>query len=524
MSLRDEPTKPIRIRRRQPNGVRTEENHRQLALLPTPAQRCSDDLEAISGQTLWMAVWLPHLALDVLAQTGFSRTEPLIVVEDGAHPRVHDGNRSARRAGVRPGMVLADALTILNSPAVFDYRPELMHSHLETLSTILLQFSDHVCPEPQQQRILLEIGRSLQLFQGLQALCRRVRETLQHLGYSPCISVAHAPAAARLLVGLRNSQCPIGHDAARRILSPLPLAALPLPAATTQALRDVGLSRIGDLLRFSRADLALRYGNTLPKLLDRLLGHAPETLPRFQPPEHPDFRLDFDQETTSSEALKFPLKRLLLQMEQTLYARHRTVQCLELQMMHSEGRTSMILERSQPGHRAEAWLELWNIRLSRQELPAPVRGIRLTATRLLSITENVPDLFGSSRDDAESNGFLARIRARLGDRAVLHFAPTLHPLPELAQIERPAEATGSEPVPMITPAQRAPGTALWIHPSQPCVRPVSPVWLGRLEGGWWLDGNDQRRDYARARDRQGRLRWVFQDLRNHHWHTQGFWG
>lgn len=522
MPLRDEPTKPLRIRR-HPGGFGTGDPG-QLALLPTPAQPASGNPEPVSGQALWMAVWLPHLALDALAQTGSSRTEPLIVVEAGPRPRIHDGNRAARQAGVGPGMALADALAVLNAPAVFDYCPELMHSHLETLSTILLQFSDHVCPEPEQQRILLEIGRSLRLFRGLEALHGQIRQTLRALGYSPAIGVARTPAAARLLAGVRNSRHPVEHDALRRVLSPLPLTALPLPGEAIDALRDVGLHRIGDLLRFPRADLALRYGDALPKLLDRLLGAAPETLPRFQPPEHPSFRLDFDQEVTSSEALRFPLKRLLLQLEQALYARHRTVQHLELQLAHREGRTTMTLERSQPGHRAEPWLELWNIRLSRQALPAPVRGICLAATRLLPVTGNAPDLFGSSRDTVEGNGFLARIRARLGDNAVLRFAPTLHPLPEGAQIERPTDTTASHQASAVTPAQRAPGAALWIHPPRSCPPPVSVEWLGRLEGGWWLDGNDQRRDYARTHDHLGRICWVFRDLRSGQWHTQGFWG
>ncbi len=519
MPPRDESTKP----RRHPRGIETG-NSGQLALLPAPAQPTSGDPEPVSGHALWMAVWLPHLALDALAQTGSSRTEPLIVVEDGPRPRVHDGNRAARRAGVSPGMALADALAVLNAPAVFDYRPEIMRGHLETLSSILLQFSDHVCPEPEQQRILIEIGRSLRLFQGLDALCHKVRETLRCLGYSPSIGVAGTPAAARLLAGLRNSQRPVEHDALRQILAPLSLTTLPLPGATIDALRDIGLSRIGDLLRFPRADLALRYGNALPKLLDRLLGHAPETLPRFQPPEHPSFLLEFDQEVASSEALRFPLKRLLLQMEQALYARHRTVQHLELLLAHREGQTAMTLERSHPGHRAEPWLELWNIRLSRQVLPAPVRSMRLTATRLLAVTGNASDLFGSNIDTSEGNGFLARIRARLGDNAVLRFVPTLHPLPEWAQTERQPETTGPNTTSVITPAQRAPGTALWIQPPKPCPPPASPEWLGRLEGGWWLDGNDQRRDYARAHDRRGRLRWIFRDLRSGQWHIQGFWG
>jgi len=521
---------------------RTEAAGAQLTLLPPvpatadPALRPKSRLEPIpastpepapapvSSQPLWMAVWLPHLALDTLVQTGSAQPGPLIIVEDAARPRVHDGNRAARRAGVRPGMALAEALAVLNAPVVVDYEPETVQQHLQTLSTVLLQFSDHVCPEPGQQRILLETGRSLRLFRGLEALEQRVGDTLRQLGYSPRIGGARTPAMARLLAGLGHPERPRDRDGLRRVLTPLPLAALPLPAADIAALRGIGMTRIGELLRLPRGDLALRYGTRLPRLLDHLLGDVPEAMPRFQPPENPSFQLEFDQEVRSTGALRFPLKRLLLQLEQVLRARHRGVQGLELQLLHREAETRLNLERSHPGSRAEEWLELWSIRLSRVSLPAPVRGMRLHAARLLPVAGDISGLFGNPGGTRDETGFLTRLRARLGDEAILRFVPTLHPLPEQAQEAWTSEAPPPAAPASATPAQRAAGAALWLHPLQPCPPPGSQAWLGRMEGGWWAGGNDQRRDYALARDHQGRLCWVFQDLRSGQWRLQGFWG
>jgi len=471
-----------------------------------------------------MAVWLPHLALDTLVQTGSAQPGPLIIVEDAARPRVHDGNRAARRAGVRPGMALAEALAVLNAPIVVDYEPETVQQHLRTLSSVLLQFSDHVCPEPGQQRILLETGRSLRLFRGLEALEQRVEGTLRQLGYSPRIGSARTPAMARLLAGLGHPERPRDRDGLRRVLTPLPLAALPLPAADIAALRGIGLTRIGELLRLPRSDLALRYGTRLPRLLDHLLGDVPEAMPRFHPPDNPSFQLEFDQEVRSTGALRFPLKRLLLQLEQVLRARHRGVQGLELQLLHRDAETRLTLERSHPGSRAEEWLELWSIRLSRVSLPAPVRGMRLHAARLLPVAGDMSGLFGSPGGARDETGFLTRLRARLGDEAVLRFVPTLHPLPEQAQEAWTSEAPPPAAPTSATPAQCAAGAALWLQPLQPCPPPDSHAWLGRTEGGWWAGGNDQRRDYALARDHQGRLCWVFQDLRSGQWRLQGFWG
>jgi protein ImuB len=509
--------------------LRTEAGGTQLTLLPpVPAPIPNPGTEqkpaAASGQPLWMAVWLPHLALDALVQTGATQPGPLIIVEGTTRPRVHDGNRAARQAGVRPGMALADALAVLNAPVVVDYVPESVREHLQTLASVLLQFSDHVCPEPGQQRILLEAGRSLRLFRGLKALERRVGNTLRQLGYSPRIGGARTPAMARLLAELGHPERPRDRDGLRRVLTPLPLAVLPLPAADIAALRGIGLTRIGELLRLPRADLALRYGTRLPELLDRLLGDVPEAMPRFQPPDNPSFRLEFDHEVTATGALRFPLKRLLLQLEQVLRVRHRGVQGLELRLLHRDTETRLTLERSRPGSRAEEWLELWSIRLSRTTLPAPVRGLRLQPARLLPITGDVSGLFGSPGGARDETGFLTRLRARLGDGAVLRFVSTLYPLPEQAQEEWISETPPPAAPFAATPAQRAAGAALWLRPLQPCPPPGSHEWLGRMEGGWWADGNDQRRDYALARDSQGRLWWVFRDLRSGQWQLQGFWG
>lgn len=41
----------------------------------------------------------------------------------------------------------------------------------------------------------------------------------------------------------------------------------------------------------------------------------------------------------------------------------------------------------------------------------------------------------------------------------------------------------------------------------------------RIESGWW-DGEEHRRDYYRARDRQGRECWLFQAAEG--WFLQGF--
>lgn len=480
------------------------------------------------ARDLWMAVWLPHLALDTLAQTGTMQTDPLLISENPVSPRVHDANRAARRAGVRVGMPLADALAILSAPRVIEYAEQSTVLQLQTLASILLQFSDHVAPQAPQPCVLLEVGRSLRLFGGIDALRAKVAQTLRQLGYSVRLGLAATPAAARVLAQTGNVAIPRDRASLRQVIGRISLAALPPEVLQGSSFRDMGLQRIGDLYRLPREDLALRYGAGLLHTLDQWLGVKPEVVHRFEPPETPSLRLDFDHEITTTGALRFPLKRLLLQLEQVLRSRQQGVQRLDLHLLHHAGESHQVLECGEPTGSAQRWLELWMLRLAVTQLSAPVRGMRLRVTALLPLGGRAGRLLPGITGDAGSmQNLVARLRARLGPQAVQWFEPTLQPLPEDAQIGVHPEGTQASrllPKRYPTESQKVAGSALWLRPLQPYREISGAQWVGRLEGGWWARGQDQRRDYALVRDANGRLCWVFRELRSGQWQLQGYWG
>ena len=478
-----------------------------------------------------MAVYLPHLALEALACTEPARARlaqrPLLVVESGSSPCVHAANRAARRAGARPGMALGDALAVLDTPALVEHDPSAMEAQIGMLAAVLLQFSDHVHPEPGHRRILLEVGRSRRLFGSLTALRKQVHETLAELGFRPRIGLAHSPAAARLLAALRNPA--IAEDSAtlRRTLAPIPLAALPLDGPVQESLQAMGLRRLEDLLRLPRAELARRHGPELPDLLDRLLGRRPEILSRFAPAAVLDLSLRLEHEIQATGPLAFPLQRLLRQAEAQLRGLHRSLQDMTLELVHREASTRITLERGQPGIRASEWLSLWQARLDREALPAPVTALRLQALQLLDPPAQGAHLLHDAPSPTAPEDLLpavlARLRARLGEQAIVRLVNRSIPRPEGALSPRHDLDTAMPAVPP-TPGQRVSGAALWLQEPEPTPSPDQPRWLGRLEDGWWDQGHDARRDYAQARDRQGRLLWLYRCLRSGRWYHQGYWG
>ena len=52
----------------------------------------------------------------------------------------------------------------------------------------------------------MEVGASLALFGGLNALRGKLRDGLRMLGYTPCVAIAPTPAAAWLLALARREQ------------------------------------------------------------------------------------------------------------------------------------------------------------------------------------------------------------------------------------------------------------------------------------------------------------------------------
>ena len=94
-------------------------------------------------------------------------------------------------------------------------------------------------------------------------------------------------------------------------LSPLPLAALRLPADTVAGLNRLGLRRIGDVLGTPRAGLARRFGRDLVRRLDQALGVEPEPVSPTRPPLRFAVRLGLPEPIGLEEDVMAGVDRLL---------------------------------------------------------------------------------------------------------------------------------------------------------------------------------------------------------------------
>jgi protein ImuB len=471
-----------------------------------------------SATQLWLALHCPHLALDLLTRGHDPGREQAMAIADGdSHrQRILDCNPAARRAGVRPGMPVGGALGLAAQLFVATRQPRAEQAALERLAARCYRFSSEVTLVPGSAELLLEVGSSSRLFGAPADIARRLEKNLQQLGYHARTGSAPTPEGAR--IAARHDLHVDTAAGLRKHLHTLPLLSLQLEPGQQAALEKMGFRTIGEILRLPRKALGRRLGTAMVDHLDRLTGARPDPRRLWQPPEQFLSVMELAAETINSQALMFPLRRLVVELCGILRARDRGVQLLEFKLRHVQGRESLRLGLQQPTRSEERITLLLRERLERLRLPSPVRRVSLEAKRLLPFDAQHDSLFPDDTAMGVNSvtPLLERLHARLGEQAVIGLRGVQDHRPEhswsVRELDTPAVCTAM------------PHRPVWLFASpQPCHIAEYRMLTGpeRIETGWW-DGQDCRRDYFVVRDPAGRTLWAFHEYKpNPGWYLQG---
>ena len=469
---------------------------------------------------LWIALFLPELSLQI---AGRGASEPsLLAVSDGPsnRPVIVAASNAARQAGVTPGMPLAAARALAGELVAVPRDPAREGEALGSLAGWAGQFTPTVAMEP-HAGLLLEVAGSLKLFGGLAQLLVRIRDGLRQLGYRAALGVAPTPLAAwwlaqarAVLPGVRSCSDPAQ---LRLRLAELPLALLGWPEQTIALFHDLGIKRLGGCLALPREGLARRFGPEFVAMFDRALGVRPDPRPVYAPPESFVSRIELTAEAEDTQALLFPLRRLLSELEGFLRGRGAGVQQLLLIAEHTRHRRSPVpLGLVAPERNSARLLELARERLGRVEFPAPVVALGVRADVLLPYApQNASFLPDAATHTIHWRQLRERLLARLGEEQVFGLQPADDHRPEKAW-RRAGEGSSKVPV------TRSPRPLWLLQPPRPLAkRSDTPDYRGpltllagpeRIEAGWW-DGHVLGRDYYVACNRRGELLWVYREHR-----------
>ena len=463
---------------------------------------------------LWLCIHLPALPLEALAPPP---DEPAGIVEtSGARRRLIALNEAAGKRGLQPGIGVNSALGLIPDIRLLQRDTQAELQGLETIACWAYSLGTPVTLAANTLDVWVEIRRSLRLYGGWPALRQHITAQARDLSYSRSYGIAPTLAASALLAhagaGLQHPIARLGeiHPAIRD----WPLQLLPFDQAVIETLHSSGLRRIGEVLALPHDALGRRFGAHVPLILARLLGRASEAWESFEPPPVYRRRFELPGYAETTEALLFPLRKMLNDFALYLRGRDVAVQRFRLRFRDLGRRmTQLDIGLLAPTRDPNRLLLVLRERLEKVSLAEPVQELFLEARRFEPASAAQDDLFQTGSSQAEGFDTLQeRLVARLGADAVRHLATTADHRPERAWSVNAAETTGEFPP-----------RPFWLLPqAQPIAMPRLLGPPERIEYGWW-DGRQESRDYHLAEDPSGRKLWVYRELGDTQWRLHGLW-
>ena len=450
--------------------------------------------------------------------------------------RIASVNQAAARAGLRPGLSLADArarFPVLEAAAADPVGDGALIDHLALLAE---RFTPAVALDP-PLGLVLDMTGATHPFGGEEGARAAVVARFRALGLSVRAAIASTPDCARALARLtRVAVAVVGEEAA--LVRPLPLRALELDPASETALRRAGLKTVGDVADRPSVALSARFGERLARKLRRLLGEEDARLVTLRRQSDCAAERQFAEPLAHMEATWIVLGELLGAVAGQLEARHAGGRRFEARFFRSDGAVrSVSVETSRPLRDTAAVMRLFRERLDALADPLdPGFGfdcLRLEVPVAEPLAPAEVELGGGAGEEASIGELIDRLVARLGAARVRKFLPRDTHDPARAVLEVPAslligpgaiweapEADGAPTRPLCLFAAPQPIEALAEVPDGP---PRRFRWRGRLhesafaEGPeriaaeWWRAAPTPTRDYYRVEDRAGRRFWLFRD-------------
>jgi protein ImuB len=476
------------------------------------------------------------------------RDRPAAVVDcDKPQGKILWVNERARSFRILPGMRYAAALSLAGDlRAAVVPRKEVERS-VRSLVRRLHYFTPHVEPAIAASPVTpvtdepgvfwLDASGLERLHDSLSQWAGLIRSELKRSGFRATVVVGFTRfgvyALARARRGVIVLKTPADERAAARRV---PLDRLALDPGARDALHKLGIETVGRLVDLPPEGIERRFGPETYRLHRLAAGELRLPLQPRQPSAPVWQRLLLDHPETVVARLMLAIERLMHPLLEELADRGHAM--TEVRVGFRFERTGDHIESIRPATPtldAAQLLDLIRLRLEAvRKLPDGVAEVVLIA-RGAPATQKQLQLFGGpKRDLAAANRALARVRAELGDGAVIRARLREGHLPEGSFTWEPLDALESSrpgqiddarlvrriharPIPLPQrPRQEPDGWMLRGLKQGPVVRVLGPY---VVSGGWW--NRAVHREYHFAETQRGELLWVFYDRGRRRWFLHG---
>lgn len=448
-------------------------------------------------------------------------------------------DEAAEKLGLTRGMALADARAMIPALGVADDDPAADAALLEDVAGWAERYTPLVGLDA--NGLMLDITGSAHLFGGEDALVADLVARLTAQGFFARAAIADTPGAASAAARF-TAIAVVPEGGATELLQPLPLAALRLDREIVFALDRVGLKRIGQIIGAPRSPLAARFGPGLIRRLDQALGNDEEAIDPRRPPPVFIAERRFAEPISREEDIAATLSSLATTLAQSLETHGEGARQLEFSLFRVDGHVARVaVGAGRPVRAPKLILALFREKFAALGDNDIEAGFGFDMARL-SVTASAPaapvqiDLAGEAVAEADLDGLIDRIGARLGSASVGTIVPQESHIPERNQktvsgrpdkapttrgeeraVASDREANNGSPLRLF--ARPEPVEAVAEVPDGP---PVSFRWRRalyriaraegpeRIAGEWWRE-DSLTRDYFRVEDSDGHRFWLYRD-------------
>ena len=463
-----------------------------------------------------------------------------VVAEDRPNAELLYVNEAARRAGVLPGQRFAAALGLARDLRAGTIAEIQVERRVAEIVESLRRFSPEVEPDKQAAGVFFVDAGGLD----------RLHPSLEKWAHGIVAALAAENLEATVVVGFRRFGAYAVAKSGRGVkvfrnadeenaaVRAVPLKRLDIDPDLRDQLAALGTRTVGDFLRLPPGGIRQRFGEAAHRLHTMAAGKAWAPL---QPAPHVEpcaREAELEAPDSDSGRLLFLVKQLLDPLLAQLARRSEALVELTFHLIlddHAEHVES--LRPAGPTLDAVQLLGLIRLRLETLRLSSGVIELRLRAQGVRAAAGQIEMFRLSRRDPEAAHRAFARLRAELGDEAVVRASLREGHLPASQFAWERMEA-----LPDRLPAPREVSERVLVRRvySKPVALPPRPRqepdgWLlrglehGRVEnlagpyvvsGGWW-GRRTAHREYYFARMSRGELLWIYYDKNRRRFFLEG---
>lgn len=483
-----------------------------------------------------MCVWLPNWPLQRL-RVAHPELKRDVVLYERCRGNSFQVVACDGRHGIKIGMPLAEARALVR--AHFElYDPQADQTALLRLAAHCEQFSPAVGIEG-TENLCLDISGLEPLFGSEQSLARQVQREFTRMGLQVRLAVGNTLGAAWALAHFADGAAAVTQGCGA--IAKLPVAALRLPDDLLGILIELGIQRIGQLLKLPRSALASRFPPQLLLRLDQATGLTAEPIVSYRPPPEITAETSLEYPAEDRQVLDVILLKLVEKVSRSLWERQQGAIRLECRLQCEQGEPVAIsIGLYRPSANPRHLLELAQMQLERLVLPGPISTVTLSVLLAAQLGPSQQELFELSQQEGRRQVALLvdRMSSRLSRNRVLRavfqtdaqpeFAFRYEPLIGTTPRERKEAHPKRLPRPLRVEREPIPLEVLSVAPQGP---PVQFAWHGlqriaqawgpeRIQYAWWR-GRYVQRDYYRVEATTGRRFWLFRRLQDGKWFLHG---